>query len=188
MKRFLVLLLVVPLLASCGPIYGQLMRLQEGIKEFQIVSGPLETLRPRASIVIAAPFTKRPEAYFICRNDDPISFADHLQARGYKTSLTFEEDPAQVAAADAKLRSRSALELQQELHLDAPPDLILFGTLLKRETTVAPLRGVVMEQAFRLEFFDLATRTSTVVEIAARTLAQDSIATMVEELVRRSRP
>ena len=186
MKKIISLLLLVQFLSACGPIYGQLMRLSEGIKTYQPISGQLR-LPPGSRLLIVAPFAKRAKASFICRNDDPVAFAEHFTARGFKADLTFIQNPAEQAANEARLRSLSAAALQAELQLAAPPDFLLFGTLLKRETTVAPLRGVVMEQAFRLEFLDLSSRQTTVIEVAARTLAQDSIGAIVDELVLRSR-
>lgn len=183
MKKLFALLLL-PLVVGCGPIYGQLMRLNEGIKDFTVVSGRLDTLQPGSTIVVAAPFAKRAAAYYICRNDDPVAFAEQLSARGFTTALTFEPDPGQLTATTLRLRNSSAGELQRELQLPTPPEFILFGTLLTRETSVAPLRGVVMKQSFRLEFYDLRDRQSTVVEVAAQTLVQDSIETMVAELLR----
>ena len=66
------------------------------------------------------------------------------------------------------------------MQLEYRPDYLLFGTILQREMTVAPTRGLVMTVGYRLEFYHLATGESTVVEATVRDLFPDCIPSIVK--------
>ena len=182
MKRIL-LVSVALLLSACCPLAGQLMKLSEGIKSFAVREGQLSELRGGGTLLVAAPFAKTGQAYFVCKGELEEQFAVELTKAGLFRGESFlERQPAQVAANEALLRSASGEELRQKLQLQEAPQTILFGTLLKREATVAPMRGVVMDEAYLLEFYNVASKRSVKIEVAVRDLAESSIATVVAEL------
>lgn len=185
-SKNLLLLAMVLLLTACGPIIGQLMSASEGIKEFEVRSGRLEDLGGNRSLLIFAPFAKTDQAFFICKGEDEEHFAAEFNRVGlFKAEAYVERDARQVQQRREGLKEKSPEQLRQELGLERAPDLILTGTLLRRETTVAPSRGVVMDDSWRLEFYDPATRSSTVLEVVVRDLAEECIPELVKELARR---
>lgn len=180
MKRLRWILLSTVLLTACGPIAGQLMKLSEGVKSFAVTQGSLAALPKGGPLLVYAPFGRTPEAFVICKGETEDQFATALTRAGlFQGESYLERQSGAVTATAAWLRQATGAEIQQKFALRAPPGTILFGTLLKRETTVAPLRGVVVDEAYRLEFFNLATRQSVTVEIAVRELAEKSVTTAV---------
>lgn len=69
LKRIAVLMPLVMLLSSCGPIIGQMMRFSEGVKDFKVVEGDLAVLSRGRNILVVGPFDKVPGAYYIARGD-----------------------------------------------------------------------------------------------------------------------
>jgi hypothetical protein len=173
-------------LAACGPIFGQLMRVSEGIKQFEVSSGRLSDLKGGGTLLVYAPFVKAEEAFIVCPGEIEEQFAGALsKAEVFKAESFLERDPVKAAAARAGIKGKTPEQLRQELNLTVAPERILFGTMVRREMTVAPMRGVVMEEAYRLEFHDLRSGAVTVLEVAVRDLAEDCIPALVKELVAR---
>jgi len=184
-KRFAVLGLAL-FLTACGPIWGGLMKIEEGIKQFEVRSGSLSDLHPGRTLLVFGPFAKTDEAFYICRGEDAAQFnAEFNRAGLFRSELYLERNYKELAQTAQRLRATPPGQLQEELGLDIVPELILFATLTRRETTVAPARGVVMEESFRLEFYDTSARTSTVVEVTVRDLAERCIPTLVKEMADR---
>lgn len=180
------MLLVALLLTACGPMFGQMMKVNEGIKEFEVRSGRLESLRAGKNLLIFAPFEKTDQAFFICKGELEAQFAVELNKSGlFKAEEYFERNAKQVRTLREAFREKSPEQLRAEFGLDILPDTILFGTLAARETSVAPSRGVIMEESYRLEFFDVSSRTSTVIEVSVRDLAEQSVPAVVKEISRR---
>lgn len=184
-NRLFLLLIVLPLLAACGPIWGQMMRLQEGLKSLEVKEGELGVLRPGARIVVLGPFAKAAGAFEICRGDDAAAFAEQLTRHGFVAELSLAKEGPDPRQRVALLAGKSPDVLQKELGLAGPPELLLSGTLLARDMTVAPARGVVLDEAFRLEFSDASGKRRLVVEAAVRELAGKGISRVIEELARR---
>ena len=183
MKRLVWIVLATALLTACGPIAGQLMKLSEGIKSFAVTEGSLATLQKEKPLLVFAPFDRNPEAFVVCKGETEEQFAIALTQAGLFRGESYLERQAGAVAGTADwLRKASGAEIQQRFALAAVPETILFGTLLKRATTVAPLRGVVIDEAYRLEFFSLATRRSVIVEVAVRDLAERSVPLAVQAL------
>ncbi len=184
-KRFAAIGLVL-LLTACGPILGGLMKIEEGIKQFEVRSGSLSDLRPGRSLLVFGPFAKTDEAFYICRGEDAAQFnAEFVRAGLFRSELYLERDYKALEQTARRLRATAPEQLKTDLGLDIVPDTILFATLTRRETTVAPARGVVMEESFRLEFYDTRAGTSTVLEVAVRDLAERCIPTLVKEFAER---
>lgn len=185
MKTWKWMVPVVLLLSACGPLAGQLMKIPEGIERFAVREGQLQDLQLGGALLVSAPFIKTEQAYFICKGEIEEQFAAELTKAGlFHGESYLERRPAQVAATVAALRNASGEELQQKLQLQTPPQTILFGTLLEREATVAPMRGVVMEERYLLEFYNVAGKRSVKIEVAVRDLAERSIPAVIAELQR----
>jgi hypothetical protein len=183
-KRFLLVAFAL-LLSACCPLAGQLMKISEGIKFFAVREGQLSDIRSGGTLLVFAPFAKSEQAYFICKGELEEQFAVELTKAGlFQGESYLERRPAQLKATIAALRNASGEELQQQLQLQAAPLTVLFGTLLEREATVAPLRGVVMEERYLLEFYNVASKRSVKIEVAVRDLAEKSISALVAELQR----
>ncbi|HBT83119.1 MAG: hypothetical protein A2091_10870 [Desulfuromonadales bacterium GWD2_61_12] len=171
-------------LAACGPIYGQLMRVAEGVKHFEVKSGKSGDLKGGGALLVYAPFCKTEQAFFICPGELEEQMAVALTKAGLFTAESYlEHDPATAAAARTAMKSQTPEALQQAFKLAKAPERLLLGTLLRREMTVAPTRGVIMTEAYRLEFYNLRTGAVTVIEVEVRDLAEDIMTTLSDELV-----
>lgn len=179
------LVLAVLLLGACGPIIGGVMVAGNGVKEFRVTSGSLATLRPGARLAIIGPFDKTPEAFYICRGEDDAYFASSFKQSGlFAAELAIPDRfPKQLPKA-ADWRGRSPAEVQQALTLSAPPDYVMSGTILRREMIAAPMQGVIMKVAFRLDFLELATGKTTTVEVDVQELFQEAVPAIVKEVGR----
>lgn len=187
MKR---LLLVVPLLlslASCGPILGQLMRMADGVKNFQVIKGDLATLKKGEKILVIGPFETAPGAWDIARGDDAVFFYNEFNRAGFfPAEVHMSNRYGKAAKVVAEVKAKNAAQLQVDYQLDNEPGLVLFGTVLSRETIVAPTRGIIMEVGYRLEFYNPTNGQSTVVEITVHEHVKDCIKLVVEELAHRA--
>ncbi|MBU0730089.1 MAG: hypothetical protein KKE17_03860 [Proteobacteria bacterium] len=185
--RTLLVLALLFILAGCGPIIGQLMRMSEGIKDFTVVSGNLGTVKPGMDIVVVGPFDLKEGAYSIARGDEAVILADKLKRHHlFDTEIYFLRKYGTLTKDIMEMKSESAAKLQKRLGRDGGlPDLILFGTIVSRDTIVAPTRGLITEVKFLLDFYDPAQKSSVVVEITVRDLFRDYIDTVIEELQNR---
>lgn len=181
--------LFLPLLLSlvaCGPLVGQLMRMADGVKSFQVQSGDLASLRKGAHILVVGPFDLAPGAWEIARGDEAAMFVNEFNRAGFFNAELHAGDRCGKASKNfAEAKAKSAAQLKADYGLEAEPDVLLFATVMDRDTIVAPTRGMIMEVAYRLEFFSLATNTSTVVRITVREHFKECIKLTVEELARR---
>lgn len=184
------LLLVVPLLlslVSCGPILGQLMRMADGVKNFQVVKGDLAALKKGQKILVVGPFETAPGAWDIARGDDAVLFYNEFNlAKHYTAELHMGDRYGQAAKAMAEVKGKSAAQLKADYQLESEPGLVMFGTVLSRETIVAPTRGIIMEVGYRLEFYNPADGKSAVVEITVHEHFKNCIKLVVEELAHRA--
>lgn len=182
------IMLIVPLmltLVSCGPIIGQLMRVAEGVKNFQVVSGDLVALRKGQHILVVGPFDMAPGAWEIARGDDAAFFWTELNKTGFfNAEIHMGDRNAKAAMVVAEAKAKSASQLKTAYALEAEPDLLMFATVLSRDTIVAPTRGIIMEVGYRLEFYNPTTTRSTVVVINVRDHFKDCIKLAADELVR----
>lgn len=182
-----VLGLALLLLGACGPIIGGIMAAGNGIKEFHVTGGTLATLKPGARLAVVGPFDKTAEAFYICRGEDDAYFVSSFKQSGlFAAELAIPDRfPKQLPKA-TDWRGKSGAEVQRALELSAPPDLVMSGTILRREMVAAPAQGVIMKVAFRLDFLELGTDRVTSVEIEAQELFQRAIPEIVAELARQA--
>lgn len=187
MKR---LLLIVPLLlslVSCGPIIGQLMRMADGVKNFQVVKGNLAALKKGQKVLVVGPFAMAPGAWDIARGDDAVFFYNEFNRAGsFPAELHMDDRYGKADKTITEVKAKSAAQLKADYQLESEPGLVMFGTVLSRETIVAPARGIIMEVGYRLEFYNPADGKSAVVEISVHEHFKDCIKLVVEELARRA--
>lgn len=186
MRTRLGIVLLSLLLAACGPIIGAGMVAGNGVKDFKVVSGDLQDLKIGSRLVLLSPFAKTSQSFYICRGEDASEFADAFNDSGlFAAEVAFGDPEGRNLREVEKLQTMQPTELQRQLELTTPPQLLLTGTILKRETVAAPVQGVLMRVSYRLEFLNLDDGGKTVVEISVQDHFQDCIATVVKELLRR---
>lgn len=183
MKRTLfAFVLLGVLLSGCGPIIGQFMAGGEGLKSFEVASGPAPQVKAGASILVFGPFAKTADAFYICRGEDAAKFSDEFISHGLRSELYLAHGSAgRVTLAEAK--KMNAEQLRTALGLTNAPDYLLSGTLTRREMTVAPAHGVIIEEAYELELLDVRTQTTSHYRAAVKDLAQKTIPDVVAALV-----
>jgi len=186
-KRIVFVMPLLLLLSSCGPIIGQLMRASEGVKDFRVTAGSLADVAQAKNILVVGPFAREAGAYYIARGDEAGMFFQEINNTGkLRAELHIGDRFGDLAETAASLRSMSPSQLKEQLGLKGEPDLVLFGTILERETIVAPTRGIIMQVAYRLEFFNPATNGSTIVEIKVKKHFKDCVNLVVNEIMRRA--
>lgn len=174
-RRFIAVFLLL-LLAGCGPIIGSAMVAGGGVKDFTIVEGQLNALRPGAQLLVVGPFDKTPQAYYICRGEEAAEFVTAFNTIGlFQADFYLTERFADHAAWLMQLKEKSPEQIQAELKLDKTPEMLLTGVILHRSTVAAPAQGVLMEVGYRLQFYDLRSRQTTEIDIEVKDIFQDCI-------------
>ncbi|MCK4838251.1 MAG: hypothetical protein KAS94_05570 [Desulfobulbaceae bacterium] len=185
--RIVVLLPLLLVLSSCGPIIGQLMKASEGVKDFRVITGDLADLKTARNILVVGPFAKAPGAYYIARGDEAgLFFQEINNTAKLRAELHIGKRYGDLAEMVSTIRSKSSDQLKNEMGLQTEPDLVLFATILERDTIVAPTRGIIMRVGYRLELFNPATNGSTVIEIIVKDHFKDCIKLVVGEMLRQA--
>ncbi|MEN8136007.1 MAG: hypothetical protein ABFS18_10820 [Thermodesulfobacteriota bacterium] len=187
LKKIALLAVCLLGLSSCGPIIGQLMKVSEGVKDFRVISGNLAELAEVRNVLVVGPFAKEPGAYYIVRGDEAGMFFQEINnTANLHAELHIGKRYGDLAAMAFSLRSKSSVQLKNELGLQDEPDLVMFGTILERDTIVAPTRGIIMRVGYRLELFNPATNGSTVIEITVKDHFKDCVKLVVAEMLRQA--
>lgn len=133
------------------------------------------------------PFAREPGAYYIARGDEAALFFQELNnIDNLRADLHIGKRYGDLPAMAAAIRSRSAAQLKEEYGHQVEPDLLMFGTILQRDTIVAPTRGVIMRVGYRLELYNPANNESTVLEITVKDLFRDCVKLVVAEIMGRA--
>ena len=182
-SKFFCIGLCLCLLSACGPIIGGMMVAGSKVEDFQVIQGDLNALRAGSQLVVLGPFDKTPEAFYICRGEDAAAFATAFNESGLfsahlKVDTRFPEDLPQ--ADDFKGQTPEAVK--SSLKLDESPDFLMSGTILSREMVAAPAQGVLMTAAYRLNFLDVQSGQTTVIEVRTKELFHDVIPLTVKYL------
>jgi hypothetical protein len=186
-KRSIILIPFLLILSSCGPIIGQMMKMSEGVKYFKVVAGDISILDRGKNVLVVGPFDKESGAYHIAQGADAAMFFNEItEAKYMDAELYIGRKYGDLSEMVSSLRSMEQATIMKELHLQAEPDLLMFGTIIERATIVAPARGIIMEVAYRLEFYDPASKASTVVEVKVKEHFKDCIKLIVSEIVRQT--
>jgi hypothetical protein len=152
-----------------------------------VIAGDLAELEKARNILVVGPFAKQPGAFYIARGDEAGMFFQEINDSGkLHAELYIGERYGDLSEMAAVIRSKSAPRLQDEMGLKSEPDLILFGTILERDTIVAPARGIIMRVGYRLELFNPATSGSTVLEITVKDRFRDCVKLVVAEVLRQA--
>jgi hypothetical protein len=181
-RRFIVASLLL-LLAGCGPIIGAAMVAGGGVKDFTVVDGQLQALRPGAQLLVVGPFDKTPQAYYICRGEEAAEFVSAFNTNGlFQADFHLAERFTDNTSWLKELKEKSPEQIQAELKLDRTPELLLTGVILHRSTVAAPAQGVLMRVGYRLQFYDLRSRQTTAIDIEVKDIFQDCVAAAANAL------
>jgi len=180
------LLILLFLLTACGPIIGQFERAGEGIKSFEVVQGKLSDLKGESSLLVLGPFGKTSDAYYICRGEDAARYDEEFNKTGlFRSELYVERNRQNIGKIVQDIRAKTPMEIKDEFGLAFPPEKVLIGTLLNRKTTVAPTRGVIMSEGYRLEFYDTRFQKSVIIEVFVKTRPESTVPSAVKEITSR---
>ncbi len=133
------------------------------------------------------PFAKTREAFYICRGEEASSFAEQLADKGFfRTDLTILPGFKDTSEAVSQLKAKSSVDIQKDFGLSEAPELILFGTILRRSMNIAPTRGIIQDVAYRLEFYNPATRASTIIDVKSKQNYQDCIPNIIDTIMEKT--
>ena len=174
------------LLSGCGPIIGGMMVASTGVKDFTVVRGDLEGMRPGAKLAVLGPFATTAESFYICRGEEAANFTTEFNQLGlFQAELSmasrFPEQPIDLGV----WAGRQPAEVARALSLKAVPEWLMTGTILHRQMVAAPAQGVIMHVTYRLEFLELGSGQTVILEVAVKELFQDAVPATVEDLARR---
>ena len=173
-------------LVGCGPIIGAGMVAGSGVKNFEVVTGALQNLKPGSKVLVAGPFAKTESAYYICRGEEAANFTTAFNSIGlfqadFYLGDRFDDSQKWLTS----LKQKTPAQLQADLGLKEAPEFLLTGVILQRSTVAAPMQGVLMDVAYRLDFYDLQSKTTTSIEVRVQDLFQECIKTIVSDLATR---
>lgn len=173
------------LLSACGPMIGGMMVADNGIKDFKVVQGDISALSPGNHVAVLGPFDKTDQAFYICRGEDAAAFASAFNQFGlFSAELDVDTRFPEKLPGAAQFKGRTPADAQKTLGLQKTPDIIMSGTILSREMTAAPAKGVIMTARYRLEFLNLTDGRTTVIEVATQDMFQDVIPSTVKHLAK----
>ncbi|PLX43015.1 MAG: hypothetical protein C0608_00955 [Deltaproteobacteria bacterium] len=173
MKQLKNLLLIVTALSlvSCGPIMGNLMTMGGGVKDIEVTKGDTATFKAGKKLLVLAPFLKGEDGYYVSRGDDAANLLDAINGISlFEGQFLFEPDYYSLEKKAAEYKSMSPKELKALSELDFTPEYLLVGTILSRDTVVAPTRGVMMDVTYSLEFVDLSSGENLIIKVRAKDL------------------
>jgi hypothetical protein len=176
-------LLLLVLLAGCGPIIGAAMVSGGGVKDLNLVEGRLQDLQAGSSVLLVGPFAKTAQSYYICRGDETAAFVSEFNSLGlFQADYYLGDRFAEPEDKLERLKAMTPDAIKAELGLKVAPQLLVSGVILHRSMVAAPAQGVLMDVGYRLEFFNLQTRQTVRLEVRVKDLFQDCIADVVNEL------
>lgn len=201
MLRYFLLLASLILLTSCvGPLYGQAMKLSEGLKSYEVVKGDIAELKKVKNLLVVGPFLGTGEEHHMCipkaegtfpftsdiifisKHNDAQRFAAGLEKAGlFDTELYLEVYYDRIEATTKRLRAMSRQEMQNEFKLKTLPEMVLFGVVKKINHKIAPLRGIIIDVEYLLEFYNPETRQSIVIDVAVFEMFNEDLNTIIGE-------
>ena len=172
-------------LNACGPMIGGMMVAGNGIKDFKVVQGDFSALPLGSQVAVLGPFDKTDQAFYICRGEEAAAFASAFNQFGlFSAELDVDTRFPEKLPGVAQFKGRTPTDAQQTLGLKKTPDIIMSGTILSREMTVAPAKRVIMTARYRLEFLNLADGQTTVIEVSSQDMFQDVVPNTVKHLAK----
>jgi len=172
-------------LSACGPMIGGMMVAGNGIKDFEVVQGDFTALPLGSQVAVLGPFDKTDQAFYICRGEEAAAFANAFNQFGpFSAELDVDTRFPEKLPGATQFKGRTPAEAQQTLGLEKTPDIIMSGTILSREMTAAPAKGVIMTARYRLEFLNLADGLTTVIEVSTQDMFQDVVPNTVRYLAK----
>lgn len=179
----LVAAILLPL-SACGPIIGSMMASSNGIKEFRVIKGSLDTLRPGAKVAVLGPFATTQASFEICRGEEAAAFVSNFNLVGlFPSELAMANRLVDTPPRAADWRGETPSSVQKALGLSTPPEVLMSATILSREMVPAPAKGIIMKVAYRLDFLELTSGKETSLEISVQQMFKDAVPASVEALV-----
>jgi hypothetical protein len=192
------------LLSACGPLNSQLMKASEGLKSYEIVKGNIQELNGVKNILIVGPFLGVDEEHHMClpgkdgnfpsdsdiifisKHNDAQRFAAGFEKAGlFNTELYLEIYYDRIEETIKRLKTMSRIEIAKELKLKHAPEMILFGTVKKFAHKIAPLRAVIVDVQYELEFYNPDSRQSLVIDVAVLDAFGEDLQTIIQETKKR---
>lgn len=205
--KYFLLLIGFIFLSACGPLYGQLMKTNEGLKDYSVLAGDILKLKDVKNLLVIGPFLGKgteaetcipkedciyPDSMdmkFVKKYNDARRFAHGFQeAELFDTEIYLEVYYERIEETTKRLKTMSSLEIQKEFDLTHSPEMLLFGVVKKRDHKIAPLRGVIVDVEYELEFYNPDSRESIVIDIAVEGVFKDDLKTIIQETKNRIAP
>lgn len=199
--RYILLLASLVLLAACGgPLYGQSLKLSEGLKSYEVIKGDITELKRVKTLLVVGPFLGTSEEHHMCipkeegtfpftsdiifisKHNDAQRFAAGLEKAGlFDTELHLEVYYDRIEETTKRLRAMSSQEMQNEFKLKKLPEMVLFGVVKKIEHKIAPMRGIIIDVEYELEFYNPDSRQSIVIDVAVFEIFNEDMNTIIRE-------
>ena len=180
-SMLLILAVLPPFLCSCGIIAGTVMTAGGGVDRVEALAGDAARFSSGKNLLVLAPFLLGEDGYYISRGDDAANLVSAMnRAKLFKANTLFDTDYDNLEAVTKRYKAMSAQELQKSAALDTPPDYLLVGKVLSRDTIVAPMQGVMMDVSYRFELTNLKTGDLLVFEVDASDLFREVAPAIVE--------
>jgi hypothetical protein len=201
LAEYLLLLASLLLLSACGPLYGQMMKFSEGLKSYEVLRGDPAELKKARNLLVVGPFLNADDEHHMClpkeggtfpftaeiifisKHNDAQRFAAGFERAGlFETELYLDLYYDRTEETAKRLKRMSASEMQTELNLKQIPELILFGTVRKLEHKIAPLRGVIVDVDYELEFYNPGSGQSTVIAVSVFEMFNEDLNTIIRAI------
>jgi len=164
---------------------GGMMTASNGVKEFNLERGSLETLKPGSRLAVLGPFATTPSSFEICRGEEAAIFTSVFNQTGlFSAELAMNSRFSEESTQVADWHGKSPQSIKETFSLDNPPDVLMSAVILYREMIPAPTKGIVMKVGYRLDFLDLATGKETSVEIMVQEMFNDAVPSSVDALAK----
>lgn len=203
--RFFLLLLSLVLLSGCGgPIYGQFMKLSEGLKSYEVVRGDITDLKAVKRLLVVGPFLETGDEHHMCtvkeggtfpfdaditfitKHNDAQRLAKGFEQAGlFDTELYLEVYYDRIKETTQRLKTLNSSEIKKEFALRAAPEMILLGVVRKLDHRIAPLRGVIVDAQYELEFYNPDTQRSIMVNVKVSAMFNEDMAVIIQEMKNR---
>ncbi|MBU0675268.1 MAG: hypothetical protein KJ950_11545 [Proteobacteria bacterium] len=189
---------------ACGPIYGQALRLTEGVKNYEVTVGDVHELNQGGNLLVVGPFLGAGEEHHMCvprencvfpynaeisfvsKYNDAQRFADGFKKAGlFDTQLYLEVYYDDLPGTVDRMKTLTPDQIKAAFKLSEVPDLILFGSVMKRRHKIAPLRGMEVNVRYLLDFYNPSSQKSVQIDVEVFELFKNDLKTIISETRKR---
>ena len=198
--RYYLVLASCILLSGCGPLNSQFMKLSEGLKSYEVSRGNIKELNGVKNLLIVGPFIGADDEHHMCltgengsfpsdsdiifitKHNDAQRFAAGFKKAGlFNTELYLELYYDRIEETIKRLKTMGSVEIKKELKLKQAPEMILFGAIKKFGHDVAPLRAIIVNVQYELEFYNPDSRQSVLIDVAVLEPFGEDLNTIISE-------